>query len=404
MRQSLIAIGAALLLCLMSDAASAGPDGGVKIAVLTDMSGPYADAAGRGSVVMAELAAEDFGGQLFDKPISIISADHQNRADVGSSIARQWLDVDKVDAIFDVPNSGVMLAVQEIVRGKSGLLFVSGGGSSTFTGSACSPYGFQWTYDTYALANGAGRELARQGQDTWFLVQVDYAFGEAAAADLRNVLSAAGGKVVGQVKTPLNTADFSSFLLQAQASGAKVVAFLNAGKDTTNSIKQANEFNLSAGGQRLFGMIFFEADARGIGLDNAKGLLTTSPFYWAQTPEAEAVSQRFTAKLGRPPTWIQSGVYSSVLHYLKATQAAGTLDRDAIAAKLRAISVDDAYVAGGTVRADGRMMHDMLLTQVKSPDEMKSSSRGDWDVFKVLSKIPAVEAAHPMDGSCPSTK
>ena len=404
MRRSLVAVGAALLFFLGSSAAHAGPDGGVRIAVLTDMSGPYADAAGQGSVVMAELAVEDFGGRLFDRSITAVSADHQNRADVGSSIARQWLDVDKVDAIFDVPNSSVMLAVQDIVRGKSGLLLVSGGGSSSFTGAACSPYGFQWTYDTFALANGAARDLVRQGQDSWFLVQVDYAFGEASAKDLTTVLSASGGKAVGQVKTPLNTADFSSFLLQAQASGAKVVALLNAGKDTTNSIKQANEFNLPARGQRLFGIIFFEADALGVGLEYSQGLLMTSPFYWAQAPEAEAVSRRFMAKLGRPPTWVQIGVYSSVLQYLKATRAAGSLDRDAIAAKLRAMPVDDAYVTGGSVRADGRLMHDMLLTQVKSPDEARAGSKGPWDVLKVLSRIPAAETARPLDGSCPSSR
>lgn len=404
MRKSSAAAGVALLLALAANAASAGQNGEVRIGVLTDRSGPYADASGQGSTVMAELAVEDFGGQLFGKPIAIVSADHQNKTDVGTSIARQWLDVDKVDAIFDTPNSGVMLAIQEVVRTKGGLLFASGGGASSFSGALCSPYGFQWTYDTFALANGAGRELVREGQKSWFLVQVDYAFGEASAADLEKVVSSAGGKVVGRVKTPLNTPDFSSFLLQAQSSGAQVVALLNAGKDTTNSIKQANEFGLPKAGQRLFGMIFFETDALAVGLESSQGLLTTSPFYWAQSPQAEAVSRRFIAKVGRAPTWVQIGVYSSVLQYLKATRAAASLDRDAIVAKLRAMPVDDAYVTGGRVRSDGRMMHEMLLTQVKSPDEAKLSAKGPWDVFKIVSTIRAEDAARPLDGSCATSK
>lgn len=395
-------VGAALAL-------AAGPvvaqtNGQVRIGILTDLSGPYADAAGQGSTVMAELALEDLGGKVLGKPVAILSADHQNKADVATTTARQWLDVDHVSAIFDTPNSGVMLAVQEIVRTKGGLLFSSGGGASSFTGALCSPYGFQWTYDTFALANGAGRELARQGLKRWFLLQVDNAFGEAASADLNKVVTAAGGEIIGRVKAPLNTPDFSSFLLKAQSSGAQVVALLNAGHDTSNSLKQANEFGLAKAGQRLFGVIFFEADALAVGLENAQGLLTTSPFYWAQSPQAEAVSRRFMARMGRSPSWVQIGVYSAVLHYLKAVEAAGTLDRDTVAAKLRAMPVDDAYVSAGSVRSDGRMMHEMLLTQVRSPDEMKATPKGRFDVFKVISRIPAEEAARPLDGSCPLAK
>ena len=395
-------MAAALALAGLPAAAQTG--GPVKLGVLTDLSGPYADAAGQGSALMAELALEDFGGQLFGKPVAIVSADHQNKTDVGTSIARQWLDVEGVNAIFDTPNSGVMLAVQEVVRQKGGLLFTSGGGASSFTGALCSPYGFQWTYDTFALANGAGRELARQGLKRWYLLQVDYAFGEAAASDLDKVVTAAGGQVVGRVKTPLNTPDFSSFLLQAQSSGAQVVALLNAGKDTSNSVKQANEFGLTKAGQRLFGVIFFEADALAVGLENAQGLLTTSPFYWAQSAPAEAVSRRFMAKMGRAPSWVQIGVYSAVLNYLKAAQATGTTDRDAVAKTIRSMPIDDAFVTGGKVRADGRMLHEMLLTQVKSPDDMKATTKGPQDVFKIIGTIPAAEAARPLDGSCPSAK
>ncbi|GGC92172.1 ABC transporter substrate-binding protein [Chelatococcus reniformis] len=399
-RQSMLRsamVGAAMAAALVAARAA---DDTVKLGVLNDRSGPYADASGQGSVIMAELAVADFGGKALGKPIEIVAGDHQNKTDVGASIASKWLDTEGVDVILDVPNSAVLLALQELVRNKAGLLMASGGGASTFSGKFCSPYGFQWSYDTYALANGAGRALARQGLKSWYLLQVDYAFGEAMAGDLDKVVGAAGGQIIGRVKTPLNTADFSSFLLQAQGSKAQVVALLNAGNDTINSVKQANEFGLPQGGQRLFGVIFFELDAKAVGLKNAQGLTTTSPFYWAQSPEAEAVSRRFMAKTGKAPTWVQIGVYSAALQYLKAVAAAGTTERDAVAAKLRELPVDDAFVKGGKVRADGRMEHDMLLTEVKSPADSKS----EWDVFKVLEVIPGKDAVRPLDGSCPLVK
>ena len=374
-------------------------DGPIRIGVLNDQSGPYADASGEGSVVMARLALEDFGGSVMGRPVEILSADHRNSADVGSTQTRRWLDVDGVDAIFDVPNSGVLLALQEVVRERGGILMASGGGTSAFTAAACSPYGFQWTYDTFALANGAVRALAREGLDSWFLLQVDYAFGEAAAADIETVLNDTGGQILGRVRTPLNTADFSSFLLQAQASGAQAIALLNAGADTLNSIKQANEFGIPQSGQQLVGLIFFETDALGVGIDVTQGLSVTVPFYWNQSDEARAVSERFYEQIGRMPSYVQIGVYSSVMHYLRALEHAGTTDRDAVADAIRELDVNDAFVVDGTVRADGRMLHTMLLGQVRTPAEMEGQH--NWDIYNILAEIPAEESARPLPvGEC----
>jgi len=378
---------------------AAAQDGAIRIGVLNDQSGPYADASGEGSALMARFALEDFGGSVMGRQVEILSADHRNSADVASTQARRWLDVDGVQAIFDVPNSGVLLALQEIVRERGGILMASGGGTSAFTAAACSPYGFQWTYDTFALANGAVRALAREGLDSWFLLQVDYAFGEAAAADIETVLNDTGGQILGRVRTPLNTADFSSFLLQAQASGAQAIAFLNAGADTLNSIKQANEFGIPQAGQQLVGLIFFETDALGVGIDVTQGLTVTAPFYWNQSDEARAVSERFFEQMGRMPSYVQIGVYSSVMHYLRALEEAGTTDRDAVADAIRALDVNDAFVVDGTVRADGRMLHTMLLGQVRTPAEMEGQH--DWDIYNILAEIPAEESARPFPvGEC----
>ena len=372
----------------------------LRIGILNDRSGPYSDASGQGSVVMAQLAIEDFHRDSPGTSVEVVAADHQNKSDVGSAIARQWVDVDHVSAIFDVPNAGVALAVQEVVRTRGGLLFTSGGGAPVFSGKSCSPYGFQWTFDTTSLANVAGRALAANGNKTWFLMQLDSAFGEAMSSDLQRVVSASGGTIVGSVKTALNTSDFSSALLQAQASKAQLVALLNAGTDSINSVKQANEFGLPQGGQRLYAVIMNEAEVRSLGQATAQGLTTTSPFYWAQSPQAEAVSRRYLQQMSRPPTWDQIGVYSSVLAYLRAAKAAGSADRDAVAAEVHATPVNDAYVADGTVRATGRMLHEMLLTEVKSPGEMKQGNGGEWDVFKIVSRVPGADAAGPVDPAC----
>ncbi len=393
--------GSVLALSIMAGAVSAEPDTTVKIGILNDQSGPYADGSGQGSVAMARLAIEDFGGEAFGHPVSVVVGDHQNKADIGALIVRHWIDVDKVNAVFDVPNAGVALAVQQVVRDRGGLFFTSGGGDPSFSGRLCSPYGFQWTFDTVGLANVAGGALARAGYRSWFLVQLDSTFGAAMSASLDKVVSAAGGRVVGRVRTPLNTADFSSPLLQAQASQAQLVALINAGADTINSVKQANEFGLPKGGQLLYTVILNEADAISIGLDDAKGLTTASPFYWAQSPSAEAVSRRFMKQTGRAPTWEQIGVYSAVLDYLRAAKAAGTLDRDAVAAKVHEMPVNDAYVTDGKVRITGRMLHETLLTRVKSPSEVSAGGKGPWDVFQIVSRVEGDQTAAPIDPSCP---
>jgi branched-chain amino acid transport system substrate-binding protein len=394
------AASAALMCALALPAmtpANAGPNG-IKIGVLNDQSGPYADISGRGSVVAAQMAIEDFGGKVLGKPIQLISADHLNKVDVATSIARKWLDIDKVDLIVDVPNSGILLAMQEIVRTKSGILIAVAGGTSKFTDDACSPYGFQWVYDSYALANSMGRAVTERGGKSWFFLPVDYAWGEALSADLGAAIKDSGGTVVGSVKTPLNTSDFSSFLLQAQASKADVVALLNAGADTINSVKQANEFGITQS-QRLATGLFYLNDAHAVGLKTAQGLIVSDGYYWDRTPETRAWAERFQKRHeGRMPSSIQIGMYSAVLHYLKSVAAAGTDDRDVIAKKIRELPVQDPMVPNGRVREDGIMLHDILLLQVKKPEE----SKGEWDLFKILSATPGVKAYRPLDkGNCP---
>ena len=378
----------------------AGPDG-ITVGVLNDQSGPYADITGKGSVTAAQMAIDDFGGSVLGKPVKLTFADHQQKVDVATSIARRWLDNDKVDLIVDVPNSGILLAVQEVVRNKSGILIAAGGGTSKFTSDACSPYGFMWVYDSYALANSMGRAVTQQGGKTWFFLPVDYAWGEALSGDLTPAIAAEGGKVVGSVKTPLNTSDFSSFLLQAQASKADVVALLNAGADTINSIKQANEFGLTKGGQRLATGLFFLNDAHSLGLKVSQGLIVADGYYWDRTPETRAWAERFLKLHGKMPSSIQMGVYSAVLHYLQSVAAAGSDDRDAIAKKMRELPVHDPMVPNGKVREDGIMLHDILLLQAKKPEE----SKGEWDLFKILKVSPGEQAFRPISqGNCPYLK
>lgn len=378
----------------------AGPNG-ITVGVLNDQSGPYADITGKGSVIAAQMAIDDFGKSVLGKPVKLIFADHQQKVDVATSITRRWLDNEKVDLIVDVPNSGILLAIQDIVRAKSGILIAAGGGTSKFSSEACSPYGFMWVYDSYALANSMGRAVTKQGGKTWFFLPVDYAWGEALSGDLTPAITAEGGKVVGSVKTPLNTSDFSSFLLQAQASKADVVALLNAGADTINSIKQANEFGLTAGGQRLATGLFFLNDAHSLGLKVSQGLVVADGYYWDQTPETRAWSERFLKLHGKMPSSIQMGVYSAVLHYLQSVAAAGSDDRDAIAKKMRELPVRDPMVPNGKVREDGIMLHDILLLQAKKPEE----SKGEWDLFKILQTSPGEQAFRPIEkGNCPYLK
>jgi branched-chain amino acid transport system substrate-binding protein len=377
-------------------------DNVVKLGVLNDQSSLYADLAGQGSVVAARMAVEDFGAEKKGIKVEIVSADHQNKPDVGSSIARQWLDVDKVDAILDVPNSGVALAVNQIVREKGKAFLVSGAATADLTGKACSPNTIHWTYDTWALANGTGNAIVKTGGDSWFFITADYAFGHALERDTEAVVTKAGGKVVGKVRHPLNTQDFSSFLLQAQASKAKIIGLANAGGDTTNSIKQAAEFGIVKGGQNLAGLLVFITDVHALGLDKAQGLILTETFYWDMNDRTRAFAKRFAERNRQIyPTMIHAGVYASVLHYLKAVEALKSDDGTKVIAKMKEMPTDDPLFGKGTIRADGRKIHSAYLFEVKKPSE----SKGAWDYYKLRSTIPAEQAFRPIDqGDCPLVK
>ena len=403
MRNGIAAIAAILagLGLQAADAVAAGVSGdAVKIGVLNDQSGLYADIAGQGSILAARMAVEDFGGTVLGKPVEIVSADHQNKADIGSAIANRWIDTEGVDAIFDVPSSGVALAVQEITRNKKKVFVAVGPATSDLTGKACSPTGFAWMYDTYMLANGTGAALAREGGDSWFFVTADYAFGHALERDTTAAVKAAGGSVKGSVYAPLNNADFSSFLLQAQGSGAKIVGLATAGGDTVNAIKQAHEFGVGAdGSQRLAGLLVFLTDVHSIGLDIAQGLVLTESFYWDLDEGTRAWSKRFMERSGgKAPTMIHAGVYSAVAHYLKAIAAEGGDDGTAVAARMRALPVEDFTAKGAAVRADGRVVRDAYMFQVKTPAE----SKGPWDYYKLITRIPADAVTRPLaESECP---
>jgi branched-chain amino acid transport system substrate-binding protein len=377
-------------------------DGVVKIGVLTDMSSLYADLSGQGSVGAARMAVEDFGAAAKGLKVEIVSADHQNKPDVGSNVARQWFDVDKVDVIVDVPNSGVGLAVNQIVRDKGKAFLDSGAGSSDLTGKACSPNTIHWTYDTWALANGTGNAVVKTGGDTWFFLTADYAFGHALERDTEAVVLHEGGKVLGKVRHPLNTADFSSYLLQAQASKAKVIGLANAGGDTTNAIKQAAEFGIVKAGQSLAGLLVFITDVHSLGLATAHGLFLTESFYWDMNDQTRAFAKRFAERnRGIYPTMVHAGVYAAVLHYLKAVTALNGDDGTKVIAKMKELPTDDPLFGKGTVRADGRKIHNMYLFEVKTPSE----SKGPWDLYKLRATIPAAQAFRPLDqGGCPLVK
>ena len=375
----------------------------VKIGVLTDMSSLYADLSGQGSAIAARMAVEDFGAEKKGLKVEIVSADHQNKPDVGSTIARQWLDVDKVDVIVDVPNSAVALAVNGIAKEKNKTLLISGAASADLTGKACTPNTVHWTYDTWALANGTGNAIIKTGGDTWFFLTADYAFGHALERDTEAVVVAAGGKVLGKVRHPLNTSDFSSFLLQAQASKAKIIGLANAGGDTTNTIKQASEFGIVAGGQNLAGLLVFITDVHALGLKTAQGLIFTETFYWDKDEQTRAFAKRFAPQFkGVHPTMIHAGVYSAVLHYLKAAEALKDVsDGSKVVAKMKELPTDDPLFGKGTIRADGRKVHPAYLVEVKKPEE----SKAPWDYHKVRATIPAEQAFRPIDkGECPLVK
>jgi len=376
------------------------PGSPLRIGVLTDMSGLYADPTGKGSVEAARMAVEDFGGKVNDTPIEVVFGDHQNKPDVGSNLARQWLDVDKVDVIVDVPTSSVALAVSQLVRDANKVFVASGTATSDLTGKACSPNTVQWTYDTWALANGTGKAVVKAGGDKWFFLAADYAFGHALERDTSNVVKASGGEVLGSVRHPLNTADFSSFLLQAQSSKAKVIGLANAGADATNAIKQAAEFGIVKGGQKIAGLLITTIEVHALGLQAAQGLLLTMPFYWDHNDGTRAWSKRFAERMGgKMPSFVHAGVYAGVTHYLKAVKdVRGSSDGKAVVARMKELPTDDPLFGKGSIRQDGRKIHPMYLYEVKKPSE----STAPWDYQKLVQEIPAEEAFRPIaQGECP---
>jgi branched-chain amino acid transport system substrate-binding protein len=380
-----------------TDAADSDP---VKIGVLADMSGVYADIGGQGSVEAVKMAIEDFGGSVLGKPVEVVSADGQNKPDVASNIARNWYD-SGVDVITDIPASGMALAIMQLSKDKKKIALVTSAGSSDITGKSCSPYTAHWTWDTYAMSHGTGAIIVKRGGKDWFFITADYVFGQTLERDTAAVVTANGGKVLGSVRHPLNTADFSSYLLQAQSSGAKIIGLANGGADTINSVKQAIEFGVPKSGAQLVALIAFISDIHSLGLKDAQGLMLTEAFYWDLDEATRAWSRRFYERTKRMPSMTQAGAYSAVMHYLKAVKAAGSKDADKVMAQMRATPINDFMTHDGVLRADGRVLRDMYLFQVKTPGE----SQGEWDLYKLVEKIPAVDAFRPLsEGGCPLVK
>ncbi|WP_172327215.1 ABC transporter substrate-binding protein [Mangrovicoccus sp. HB161399] len=393
-----LALGASAL--AMASAASAEiSDGKVKIGLLTDMSGTYSDLAGPGAVAAAEMAIEDFGGTVAGAPIELVTADHQNKADIAANKAREWGEAEQVDSFAELVTTSTALAVYEIAKQQNKVVLVSGAASSPLTNDACIPSGIHYTYSTTALANGTGKAVVAEGGDTWYFLTADYAFGQALEADVTKVVEGAGGKVLGSIRHPFPASDFSSFVLQAQASGAKVIGLANAGADTTNAIKAANEFGLVAGGQSIAALLMFITDVHALGLETAQGIQLTTGFYWDMDDETRAWSEKFMERTGKMPSMVQAGVYSSVSFYLKAIEATGSDDTDTVMEWMRDRPIDDFFAKGGTIRSDGRMVHDMYLARVKSPAE----SKGPWDYYEIVRTIPGEEAYGPLsDSTCPT--
>ncbi|MEH6773931.1 MAG: ABC transporter substrate-binding protein [Cereibacter changlensis] len=384
--------------------ATAGPalaeisDGKVKIGILNDQSGVYADFGGKYSFEAAKMAVEDFGGTVMDMPIEVVTADHQNKADIASNIARQWYDTEQVDAIMELTTSSVALAVQALSKEANKITITTGAATTELTGAQCSPIGFHWAYDTHALAVGTGGALVEQGGDSWFFLTADYAFGYSLEEQTSAYATEKGGTVLGAVRHPLSTTDFSSFLLQAQASGAKVIGLANAGMDTQNAIKQASEFGIVQSGQRLAALLFTLAEVHGLGLEAAQGLTLTESFYWNRTPETAEFGNRFMEKTGVMPNMVHTGTYSAVMSYLKAIEAAGGDETEAVAAKLHELPVEDIFAGNGKVAANGRMISDVYLLEVKKPGE----SETPWDYFNVKATIPGDQAyLDPAQSGCP---
>jgi branched-chain amino acid transport system substrate-binding protein len=399
-RKTIVAALVALIFAMLPGGAFSGDRDPVKIGVLADMSGVYADIGGQGSVEAVKMAIEDFGGSVLGKPIEVVFADGQNKPDVASSIARNWYD-SGVDVITDIPASGMALAIMQLSKDKKKIALVTSAGSSDITGKSCSPYTAHWTWDTYSMSHGTGETIVKRGGKDWFFITADYVFGQTLERDTAAVVVANGGKVLGSVKHPLSTSDFSSYLLQAQASGAKIIGLANGGADTTNSVKQAIEFGLPKSGAQLVALIAFISDIHSLGLRDAHGLMLTSAFYWDLDDATRAWSRRFYERNKRMPSMTQAGAYGAITHYLKAVKAVGSKEADKVMAQMRATPINDFMTHNGTLRIDGRVVRDMYLFQVKKPDE----SRGEWDLYKLVATIPAADAFRPLgDGGCPLVK
>ena len=404
MKPKLISIlmGCLLLTAVQASAQAKGKisDGVVKIGVITDLSGLYSDLSGQGSIIAAQMAVADFGGKVLGAPIQIVSADHQDKPDVAASKARDWFDTQGVDVIVDGVHSGAGLAVSKVAAEKHRIFIDSGAGSTRFTNEDCNPYTIHYVYDTYATGSVTGKAVVQHGGKTWFFIAADYAFGKSLQQDTTSAITAVGGKVLGSVLAPLNAPDFSSYLLQAQGSGAQVIGLANAGGDTINSIKAASEFGINKK-QTLAGLLVFITDIHALGLQATQGMYVASGFYWDMNDETRKWSKAFYAKANKMPTMVQAGVYSSTLEYLRAVQAAGTDDSDAVMKKLKEMKLNDVFVKNGYIRADGRMVHDFYLFQVKSPSE----SKGAWDYYKLIATVPGDQAFQPLSQSrCPMVK
>ncbi len=404
---SLFPVAALSLSLLATTSGMAAPpketvsDGVVKIGVLTDMSGVYSTLGGKGTQVAVEMAAQDFGGKVLGKPIVVIGADHQNKADIASAKAREWFDNEKVDMITGLLNSGCALAVQKLGGDKKRIVMVTGAASTDLTNKAWTPYGIHYVYDTYALGKVTGQAVVQTGGKSWFFITADYAFGQSLEQNTTLFVNKLGGKVLGSVRHPLSTADFSSYLLQAQSSGAQIIGLANAGGDTINAIKQAREFGIGQKGQKLVGLLIFDTDIKSLGLTAAQGMQFTSGFYWDRDEGTRAFSRRFFAIHKAMPTMDQAGAYSATMNYLKAIKAAGNDDPDAVMAKLKAMDISDFFAVHGKIRIDGRMVHDMYLMEVKKPSE----SKGEWDLLKIVKTVPGDEAYMPLsESTCPAVK
>ncbi len=395
------AVVAALLSCCLFAGTAAAQGKPVKIGVLDDMSGPYAENTGPGDVAAVKFAIADFGGSLLGKPIEMVSADFQSKVDVGVGIAKRWWDDQDVDMIIGVPNSAIALALVKVAEEKNRIVMPTAAATSALTGPGCGPNSIHFIYDTYGQTKTIVNALAKQGGDTWFFITVDYAFGLAIEQDATQFIKAAGGKVLGSARHPLNSQDFSSYLLQAQASKAKSLLVANGGNDIVNAVKQAAEFGLMKKGMRVSAPLAQNPDVHGIGLKIAQGLLIASPFYYDMTPEAKAYTERFTKEIGRPPSFIQAGTYGAVMHYLKAVKAAGTKDAKPVLAEMRKMPINDFMTKNGRIREDGQVIRDMYLMQAKTPEE----SKGEWDLVKMVATVPGDEAFRPLkESGCPLVK